>query len=32
MALSTTLRTRTALTRIAKALKDFASEQGWKPE
>ncbi|MGO9470473.1 MAG: hypothetical protein ACLQIB_34510 [Isosphaeraceae bacterium] len=30
MALSTTLRTRAALRRIAAALRDFANEQGWQ--
>jgi len=29
MAISTTMRTRTALRRIAAALRDFANEQGW---
>jgi len=31
MAASTTLRTRTALVRIAKALREFATERGWEP-
>jgi hypothetical protein len=31
MATSTTLRTRTVLRRIARALKEFAADQGWQP-
>jgi hypothetical protein len=31
MALTTTMRTRVELRRIAKALREFASGQGWKP-
>jgi hypothetical protein len=31
MATSTTVRTRTALRRLARVLKEFATEQGWKP-
>ena len=31
MAPSTTLRTRTVLRRISRALKEFAAEQGWQP-
>jgi hypothetical protein len=31
MAASTTLRTITVLTRIAKALREFAKERGWQP-
>jgi hypothetical protein len=32
MASSPTLRTRTAMTRISKAIKEFAAEKEWKPE
>jgi len=31
MAASPTLKTSTALTRIAKALREFAKERGWQP-